>query len=138
MRWADNGCNEFPDVHGVKIPKIDGRYSEEMILDQPGFIGGGGNSGFQALNLAVLFGSRRIILIGFDMNDRSGVHWYGRNNWKMANNPDATNFRRWISAFERAAPILADAGVEVVNAAENSSLRCFKRWSIEDTMKAWA
>ena len=33
-----------------------------------------------------------------------GVHWYGRNNWSMANNPDETNFRRWRENFDRAAP----------------------------------
>jgi hypothetical protein len=108
-----------------------------MHFDRLGVIGGGGNSGFQALNLAVQFGARRIILIGFDMSDAGGVHWYGRNNWQMANNPNSSNFMRWTAAFDRAAPVLEQAGVEVVNAAPHSALRCFKRTSVADALKAW-
>ena len=43
-------------------------------------IGGGGNSGFQALNLALQWGARKIILVGFDLTDENGLHWYGRNS----------------------------------------------------------
>lgn len=90
-------------------------------------VGSGGNSGFQALNLAVQFGARRILLVGFDMNDRGGVHWYGRNSWPMANNPDHNNFRRWIAAFEGAAPLLKSMGIEVVNLSPHSAIQCFPK-----------
>lgn len=109
-----------------------------MIFDGEA-IGGGGNSGFQALNLAAsMFGARRIILIGFDMNDQGGLHFYGRNRWSLANNPDHTNFRRWIENMASAAPMLWSRGVEVVNASPNSSLKCFPMRSIEDALQGWA
>lgn len=107
------------------------KHRDEILLDEVGLVGSGGNSGFQALNLAVQFGAKRIILFGFDMNDRSGVHWYGRNAWPLANNPNHDNFRRWIAAFEGAAPVLEALGVEVINASPNSAIKAFPRRSIE-------
>jgi hypothetical protein len=107
---------------------------DRLLTDEPGKTGSGGNSGFQALNLAVQWGARRILLIGFDMTDASGVHWYGRNTWLMANNPDHHNFKRWIAAFEAAAPVLAKMGVEVINCSRYSALKCFPKLSIEDAL----
>ncbi|HCZ48509.1 MAG TPA: hypothetical protein DCZ11_05850, partial [Gammaproteobacteria bacterium] len=44
----------------------------------------GGNSGYQALNLAVLLGAERVILLGYDMH---GGHWHGRHGGRL-NNPE--------------------------------------------------
>lgn len=110
------------------------KYVADLIFEPKGTIGGGGNSGFQALNLAVQWGAAKVVLIGFDMTDRGGVHWYGRNHWPMANNPDQSNFRRWIAAFERAAPLLRRLGVEVVNASRNSALACFPKMDLKDCL----
>jgi hypothetical protein len=127
ITWAGNGL-EYPDVRKITIAKIKRGadvYSDQFQVNGDS-IGGGGNSGFQALNLAtVQFKARRIVLIGFDMHDRGGKHWYGRNHWPMANNPAESNFKRWIAAFNQAAPILAGLGIQVMNATPNSALRCF-------------
>lgn len=116
-----------PDIKRIKI-NID---RDDILTGEVGLVGSGGNSGFQALNLAVQFGALRIALVGFDMTDRSGVHWYGRNRWNRANNPDHSNFRRWITAFDRAAPDLKNMGVEVVNCSPHSALTCFPKVSVE-------
>lgn len=108
-----------------------------MAFDEVGTIGGGGNSGFQALNLAAQLGATRMVLVGFDMNSQSGVHWYGRNNWPMANNPDAPQMTRWARAFDAAAPILAARGVEVVNASPHSALTAFPKMSTEEALARW-
>jgi hypothetical protein len=76
----------------------------------------------------------RIILVGFDMNNESGVHWYGMNNWPNANNPNHSNFRRWIDAFEDAAPALKALGVEVINCSPVSAIKSFPRKSLEDAL----
>lgn len=140
VTWAGNGLNEFPDIQKVEIGKNGtGGYTDRMLFDRPGEeIGGGGNSGFQALNLAVQFGARRVLLVGYDMTDRSGVHWYGRNRWPMSNNPNESNFRRWLAAFEGAKPLLDARGVEVVNTSSISAMKTFRRRSIEDALKEWA
>jgi hypothetical protein len=138
LTFAGNRLVDFPDVHRIAIRKIGKQYVDEILTDRPGEIGAGGNSGFQAVNLAVQFGAARILLVGFDMNGQAGAHWYGRNHWPQANNPDEHNFARWISAFEKVAPQLAAMGIEVVNASEHSALRCFPRRSIKDTLRDWA
>lgn len=71
------------------------------------------------------------------MSDQSGAHWYGRNHWPMANNPDQRNFKRWLSAFNRAATLLKHRGFEVVNASPASALTCFPKISVEDALAAW-
>lgn len=130
--WGGNGV-DFPDIVRVEIGKGTGRekYSTDMLFDKVGVIGGGGNSGFQALNLAVQFGARDIVLIGFDMTDKAGVHWYGRNHWAGANNPDESNFGRWRSALDRAAPELARRGVRVINGNPQSAITAFPRMAFD-------
>lgn len=112
--------------------------SDLMQFGRAGLVGSGGNSGFQALNLVPQFGSRRIILIGFDCDDRSGVHWYGRNSWSMSRNPSISNFQRWAKALTFAAPELEARGIEVVNVSELSVLKCFRKArTIDDALSQW-
>jgi len=110
------------------------KYSNDIQFGTVGVVGAGGNSGFQALNLAAQLGAASIILIGFDMSDRSGKHWYGRNQWPGANNPDDSNFRKWIAAFEGAAPVLKARGIRVFNTSPSSALRCFPFGTIEASL----
>lgn len=144
IAWGAKACARFPDLRKITIEeKAKGTsrdspdYSDAILSETKGVIGGGGNSGFQGLNLAVQFGARRVLLIGFDMHDRGGVHWYGRNNWTKANNPDESNFVKWRAAFNAAAPTLAALGVEVVNTSFASDLKCFPRRSIEQALNSW-
>lgn len=106
-----------------------------MQFDKTGLIGNGGNSGYQAVNLAAQFGAYRIILVGFDMHDRGELHWYGRNNWRSASNPDETNFCRWRVALGDAAKHLAQRGVEVINTSPNSKLDCFPKMTVEQALQ---
>jgi hypothetical protein len=127
-------ASEFPGVIKIEIRKVD---LDAIVCEEPGVIGSGGNSGFQALNLAVQFGCTGILLIGFDMHDRSGLHWYGRNVGKDRRNPDRTSFRRWVRALEGSADVLASLGVDVVNASPSSDVKCFRRASIEQALRGW-
>lgn len=126
---------DWPDIHKVEIVKVGREYSQRIEMGKVGTIGGGGNSGFQAMNLAIQFGARRILLVGFDMTDQGGLHWYGRNNWPMANNPARDSFERWISAFNAAVPTLREIGVEVFNASAYSALTCFPKVTVADFLK---
>lgn len=123
----------YPDIKLVDIP----RTSDDLIFDPCGKLGAGGNSGFQAVNLAIQFGAKYLLLIGFDMHDRSGAHWYGRNNWPQGNNPTEDNFRRWRRAFEMAAPKLRDHGIQVFNSSDISALKCFEKRSVESALSHW-
>lgn len=95
---------------------------------------GGGNSGFQALNLAVQFGAKKVILVGFDMRIDRGVHWHGRHPGHL-NNPREANFVKWREAFNESAPTLADMGVTVINASPVSALTAFPILSFEEALE---
>ncbi|MET4197274.1 hypothetical protein ABIA95_000184 [Bradyrhizobium sp. LA8.1] len=123
--------------YGIRKVDIEKPASNDLMFDEVGKIGAGGNSGFQALNLALQFGADRILLIGFDMHGRSGEHWYGRNNWAMCSNPTDDNYRRWMKAFAAAAPKIAERGATVVNASPISDLQCFQKMTIEQALDTW-
>lgn len=123
----------YPDIHLVDLYGKEDR----LLMDRMGTIGSGGNSGFQAMNLAAQFGAKGILLVGFDMHEKGGVHWYGRSNGPGRTNPDESNFKRWRSAFAGAAPKLEELGVEVINASMSSTLKCFRKLSVQETLIEW-
>lgn len=107
------------------------------LSTDPGTLGHGANSGFQALNLAFLFGAKTIVLLGFDMRaDENGkTHWHEphrngltqeRFKWLLAN--------RMIPAFWRIAQSLKDAGVRVINCTPNSALKCFEMRTLDEVL----
>lgn len=89
------------------------------------------------MNIVAQFGATRVLLIGFDLHTGSGLHWYGANTWRDANNPAQHNLMRWRDAFEKQASVLARRGIEVVNASPDSALVCFPYRAIEDTLASW-
>ena len=115
------------------------RYIES--IDEPGLsslrarIHQGANSGYQAINLAVHFGAKRIILLGYDMKSGPGgeLHHHPDHPTGM-NNPDAGNYARWIKNFATMEPDLNRAGVEVINCTPGSALECFPRAHLEDVL----
>ena len=125
---------KFPDVH---LAQITDPSCDALMLSKPGVIGSGGNSGFQALNLAVQFGAARILLIGFDMSDANGTHWYGPAEGKGRSNPGEWNFRRWRAAFGTASGQLKLAGVQVLNVSEQSALTCFPKLPLDQALAEW-
>ena len=127
-----NVCATYGDVHKIEVEDHD-----LMLFDDPGVVGSGGNSGFQAVNLAAQFGARRILLIGFDMHEAAGVHWYGRNTWRKANNPSTRNFVRWRNAFADQAGVLLARGIEIINTSLESALTCFPQMTLEEAILRW-
>lgn len=133
LSYAERACREW-GLGQVRIPHI---MSDEILLEEIGVVGAGGSSGFQALNLAVQWGATQVLLIGFDAHLRSGDHWYGRNLAQGMNNPSVSNCERWAKALNAAGGLLADYGVEVVNASLGSAVTTFRKATIADTLKDW-
>lgn len=124
--------------YGIRKVCIEDKHLDEILTEKTGYVGSGGNSGFQALNLVVQFGARRILLAGVDAHGEPGrEHWYGRNNWNGTNNPSRENYRRWARAFYSCAPVLQSMGVDVVNLSRESSIKCFRHSSAEEAMREW-
>jgi hypothetical protein len=79
---------------------------------------GGGNSGFGALNLAVLKRPSQIILLGFDLK-HPGYHWHNGYEWyKGRDGRDHSHmYRKWAQQFDHCPPQLRQLGIEVWNAS---------------------
>ena len=94
----------------------------------PTYLATGGNSGFQAVNLAVLQGAARVILLGYDMGHEHGTpkHWWTGQYERPIR---SSNFQEWIEKFNAAAPLIP---VPVLNATRKTNLRCFARVPIEE------
>lgn len=92
----------------------------------------GGNSGYQAICLAYLWGCTRIVLLGFDMqlgpNDQ--VHWFG-NHPKGQGFSDPILFNSWIKHFSILGRDLNDAGIDVYNASRQTAITAFTRCTLE-------
>jgi len=126
--------------HGNDKSEIAERYGLYCVLGcahsdgfsfDPFRIAYGSNSGFQAINLAILFGCERIALCGFDMHGTS--HFFG-------DHPDAImgvdtqrkrDFSRFVKYFDAAARTLP-AHIQIINVTPGSTLRCFPIMSLED------
>lgn len=122
-------AKRFPDLCKVRLFRVD-----RLLLDPPGQIGSGGNSGFQALNLALQFGARRIILVGYDLRVDKGVHWHGPHP-RGFNNPAASNCARWRKILDDQAPLLEAIGVDVINASAVSSLTAFRKLPLRQALQ---
>lgn len=95
----------------------------------------GQDSGYQAINLAVLLGARRIVLLGIDMhaplvNGRPKLHWFGDHPGGTA--PGV--FASMLVNYPRLADELKKRGIEVVNCAPGSKLTVFPMMKLEDAL----
>lgn len=124
-KWTSHSLRPRNDKSGVAD-----RYGLTVIRgeDEPGFsldpavIHYGNNSGFQAVNLAILFGADQIILVGFDMRRIDGKsHFFGNHKAPLS---EAGNFGTWIANFTRAAEMLGGSP-RILNATPGSALTCF-------------
>jgi hypothetical protein len=112
---------------------IEGADGKGFSFD-PGRIHYGSNSGFQAVNLALLWGALRVILIGFDMQPRDGKrHFFGDHPGGLRN---TSNYSGFIRAFETAAKKLPPH-IEILNATPGSALRCFPMVDLADALKTF-
>ena len=92
-----------------------------------------GNSGFQAINLATLFGAHKVLLLGFDM--RPGAdgrqHWFGEHPAPLV---QTCLFDEWL---HKARPMAEDAkaqGIDIVNVTPGSALDAFRRGNLEEEL----
>ena len=83
----------------------------------------GSNSGYQALNLAVLAGAAKILLVGYDMSFPDGKsHSHNGHPVKVAE----THYARFYAdAFKSTLHALTAAGVSVINCNPNSKLKAY-------------
>jgi hypothetical protein len=95
---------------------------------------GGGHSGFQAINLAIQFGAKRIVLVGFDMTLAHGAHWAADQSGVAK--PDMARVASWRAALDDCASQFAALGISVVNTSSNSALTAYPKMSLMEALGA--
>lgn len=101
------------------------------ISKRPGHIKRGGNSGFQAVSLALHFGAARVILLGYDMQFTSGqMHWHADHGNGLGN-PVLQKMKGWHQHF---AELARQSAVPIVNATRQTALKCFPRLDLLESL----
>lgn len=126
---ADQGAAEHFGLHHITVREGDHR----VVLEPLGVIGDGGNSGFQAVNLAVQFGARRIVLVGFDLQPEEPTHWHGAHGGGLAN-PQQEHLRQWAERLDSQSTVLRAAGVDVLNGSPHSALTAYPKVDLREVL----
>ena len=91
------------------------------------------NAGGGAIDLAVHFGCKRILLLGYDMRpDKSGVTHFHSG---LPNYPQPTRdsvFARFLKAFPHIRDQAVERGIEILNVNPDSALECFPKVELKD------
>jgi hypothetical protein len=133
-QWWERHAKKAKSFPGMKVTIAPNFQPDLLCLqnggqhgfeDDPGKIKVGGNSGYQAICIAVLAGAKKISLYGFDMRSVKNVHhWHGVHPSPLRNHGESM-YEKWLKAFSTLAPELKKRGVEVVNCTPGSALKCF-------------
>ena len=140
--------NGVPAFTGLKVALSNARahldaYPEIHLLENTGTEGlefeptglrTGRNGGYQAINLAVHLGAKRILLLGYDMKAAADgrTHWFGDHaDWPTRPSVFA---QAMLPHFPGLAAALEVLGVEVVNCTPDSALDTFPRVPLEDAL----
>ncbi len=132
-RWSQQqGTIDWPEEAKRAGIRIIQSKNEKGISFDPERIHTGMNSSFQALNLAILQGASRVLLIGLDLAVIGGrTHWFGTHPGKLERNSPYASFRK---EFMVAAPQIERAGIEVVNCSLLSTLACFPKMTVAEAV----
>ncbi len=119
-----------PRVH--KLRNYDHPHFGAGLSVNPRFLVTARNSGFQAINLAILAGSRHLILLGFDgiPSPTGKTHFFG-DHPKIESLTVYEHFRRGMAAGEHA---ITATGTRVVNASPGTYYDNFPKMSIEQAL----
>ena len=118
---------DYPASQKYGLYRIDGDKANGLGRGKVHY---GANSGYQAINLAYLFGAKKIILLGLDCKrgENKKAHWHGDHPGPL--NKDMP-IKTWLKSFPKLAEDLKTEGVEVINATRDTALECFSKIQLE-------
>lgn len=91
------------------------------------------SSGSSAISLAVHFGVKRIVLLGFDMDTKRGAHnWH--SNHKVKGHSPTSPYSRFLKPFDAIAKDAKDMGVEIVNCNMDSKITQFPKMPLTEAV----
>lgn len=98
-------------------------------------LGWNGNTGAEAINLALLLGAKRVYLLGFDMH----LSKDGKSNWhhNRLNKPDKDVYTKFLKGFKKLVIDLGKKfpGVQIINVTDDSDLNLFSKIGVDEFWK---
>lgn len=135
--WWDHHAQTALKFEGLKVTAHDCTvYRAVLCLRQSGVEGfdphpkkirTGGNSGYQALHVAIQAGAKRVALFGYDMG--GGKHWFGAHPPPLRNT-DPNSYAVWVERFKG----LIGHGAEIVNCTPKSAITCFPKMTLDEAI----
>jgi hypothetical protein len=122
-----NGVPEFKGQRITASPYAAKLFGIEL------FAPAGATSGVRAIQLAEYKGANPILLVGFEMHPRDGVHWHQPHGGRLRN-PGVAEMRIWCTDMEVHARKFERRGTRVINCTPGSALRCFKFMPLEQAL----
>lgn len=111
-----------PSVHMLRNAGVEG------ISREPDRICTGRNGGYQAINIALLAGAERVVLLGYDMQYTEGKsHWHGDHPLHVPEQWYTQSYAPLFKAF-------VDCGVPVINASRSTRIAALPRMTIEEAL----
>jgi len=130
-------CNRFAyrsikDMEGIKYLAKD-KECTQGISKNKSAVAWNNNSGAAAISLAIHFGVKRIILLGFDMtlSKNQMSHWFGTHNREKKVVPP---FFRHLRGFPIIAKHAKERGVEILNCSSTSAIKDFPIMTVEEAL----
>ncbi len=94
----------------------------------------GGNAGFTMINLAVLMGAKRVLLLGYDMRKVNGArHWFGHHPKNTTLDVDSP-YEGFLLHYPFTVPQLAARGIEVINCTPDSALTVYPMMPLTEAL----
>jgi hypothetical protein len=127
-----SNCPNFGNFEDSSI-----RIMKRQVLGwdmRPDFLCWNGNSGAAAINLACLFGVKRIILLGFDMKmDNKKHNWH--NYHKKIDKPEV--HAKHLQRFPRVVNGVKKSGIEMINTSLISEIEGIPKMPLEEAIQKY-
>ena len=102
------------------------------ISTNPEMVAWNSNSGAACINLAVHFGVKRIILLGFDMKLDGGKNQHWHKLYSTSDKQLESTFRRHLTGFQEIRKDADALGIEIINANPDSAITEFPKMNFKD------
>jgi hypothetical protein len=123
---CDSHLKKFFHDNGINY--IFNRGPKNGLSENPDKLNGT-NSGAMAINLAVLMGYKKIVLLGFDMNkDAKTLHWHPPHFRPSNTDRYATHF---LPGMNSIAPFQEKFDFKIYNINKESAITCFEFAELE-------
>jgi hypothetical protein len=125
---ADLDCLKFkpePKRTVDSVTGIEGKQGKDLTAKRLNY---GGHGGFQALHLALIWGAKKVLLLGYDCKgSKSHRHWFGNHPGKL---DKESQYSSWVKTYNSA----KKPDTPIINVTRDTAITCFPRMTIEEAL----